>query len=84
MLQNGGIHAREWQSPEVVTGIMERLFDNQNDQGFYQYLLENNKIILLPSLNVDGFRQTQRFPINAIRSTDVEDASSTPRDGRMR
>ena len=84
MLQNGGIHAREWQTPEVVTGIMERFFENRADQGFYQYLMENTKIVLIPSLNISGFRQTQRFPINAVRSTDVSDSSNTPRDGRMR
>ena len=25
MLMNGGIHAREWQTPETVTGIMEHM-----------------------------------------------------------
>ncbi len=84
MLQNGGIHSREWQSPEVLTGIMERFSEQQNDNGFYQYLLENNKIVLIPSLNISGFRQTQRYPTNAVRSTDVDDSSTTPRDGRMR
>ena len=84
MLQNGGIHAREWQTPEVITGIMERFFENRSDQGFYQYLMENSKIVLIPSTNISGFRQTQRFPINAVRSTDVSDSSNTPRDGRMR
>jgi len=84
MLQNSGIHAREWQTPEVITGIMERFFDNRDDQGFYQYLMENTKIVLIPTLNISGFRQTQRFPVNAIRSTDVGDSTNTPRDGRMR
>jgi len=84
MIQNGGIHAREWQTPEVITGIMERFSEQQNDNGFYQYMLENNKIILIPSLNIGGFRQTQRFPINANRSTDIDDTSNSPRDGRMR
>ena len=85
LLQNGGIHAREWQSPEVITGIMERFFEHQNDQGFYQYLLENSQIILIPVLNVDGFKQTQRYPVNAIFSIDQDDSVGvTPRDGRMR
>ncbi len=84
MLQNGGIHAREWQSPEVVTGIMERLYNNESDQGFYQYLLENNKIILIPVLNVDGFKQTQAYPNQVMQSTYFDDPSSWPRDGRMR
>src|SRR5688572_8949234 len=35
MLTNGGIHAREWQTPEVVTGIMELLHENQDDNYLY-------------------------------------------------
>jgi hypothetical protein len=31
MLSNGGIHAREWQSPEVTTGIIELLADSPAD-----------------------------------------------------
>ncbi len=84
MLQNGGIHAREWQTPEVVTGILERFYNNQNDQGFYQYLLENSQIILIPVLNVSGFKQTQRYPNQAMYSTDQDDGANWPRDGRMR
>ena len=48
MLTNGGIHAREWQSPEVVTGIMELFAENETDNGFYRYLLDNANIILIP------------------------------------
>ncbi|MCO7225343.1 M14 family zinc carboxypeptidase [Pleionea sp. CnH1-48] len=84
MLQNGGIHAREWQSPEVVTGIIERFFDNEQDQGFYQYLLENTSVIIIPVLNIDGFTQTQRSPTRVMLSTFSGDSSTTPRDGRMR
>lgn len=84
VLQNGGIHAREWQSPEVVSGIIERFFEHQNDKGFYQYLLENSQIIIIPVLNIDGFKQTQRYPANAILSTDQDDPGNWPRDGRMR
>ena len=81
---NGGIHAREWQSPEAVTGIIERLMANQDDQGFYQYLLENTNIIILPVLNVDGFLQTQRFPDRVMETTFPDDPPDWPRDGRMR
>ncbi len=84
MLQNGGIHAREWQSPEVVTAIMERLYDNENDQGYYQYLIENNQMVIIPVLNIDGFRQTQNYPTQVMQSTFPSDPSSWPRDGRMR
>lgn len=77
-LINGGIHAREWQTPEAVTGYMEYLFDNQGDQHLAQFLLENMHFVVIPVLNIDGFLQTQRFP------NLVTDTSSTPRDGRMR
>lgn len=40
-LTNGGIHAREWQSPEVVTGILELLALHENDNHFYDYLRDN-------------------------------------------
>ncbi|MEM6576341.1 MAG: M14 family zinc carboxypeptidase, partial [Pseudomonadota bacterium] len=88
MLTNGGIHAREWQTPEVVTAVMERLSDNQGDNYFHDYLLENTNIIVLPVMNVDGFLQTQRFPTENWLRTDPfdlpDDPSPAPRDGRMR
>jgi murein tripeptide amidase MpaA len=77
-LINGGIHAREWQSPEALTGYMERLSDESEDQHIAQYLLENLNLVLIPVLNVDGFLQTQRFP------TQVTSSQQQPRDGRMR
>jgi len=84
MLTNGGIHAREWQSPEIVTGIMELLVDQQNDHYLYRYLLDNANIILIPVLNVDGFMQTQRYPDSNWLGTDPDDPEGAPRDGRMR
>lgn len=87
-LTNGGIHAREWQTPEVVTGIMELFAERQGDNHFYDFLLENVNIILLPVQNVDGFLQTQRYPSqNWLRSDPfdvVDDPQPSPRDGRMR
>lgn len=78
VLINGTIHAREWQSPEVVTGFIEYLYDRQNDQHLAQYIIENLNFVVLPVLNIDGFIQTQRFP------TQVTDSRQTPRDGRLR
>ncbi len=78
MLVNGGIHAREWQSPEVLTGIMETLNENAQDQSLHQYLLENTTIIAVPVNNVDGFLQTQRYPAQNWL------IQGLPRDGRMR
>lgn len=84
VLLNGGIHAREWQSPEVTTGLIELLDDQSNDQHFYQYLLENMNIAVIPVLNVDGFLQTQRFPSQNYLDSDPDNPATSPRDGRMR
>jgi hypothetical protein len=79
MMANGGIHAREWQSPETLTQIITDFHDHSDDESFYQYLLENAAIITIPSNNIDGFLQTQRYPTQNWYS-----ASIGPRDGRMR
>jgi len=87
-LTNGGIHAREWQTPEVVTGIMELFAEQQGDHHFYDFLLDNVNMVLLPVQNVDGFVQTQRYPTQNWLYTDpfdlANDPQSSPRDGRMR
>ncbi len=79
MLINGSIHAREWQSPEVMTGIIELLDANSQDNSLHQYLLENTTIVSLPINNVDGLLQTQRYPAENWFSSQIG-----PRDGRMR
>lgn len=80
-LINGGIHAREWQTPEAVTGFIERLYDNHNNQYLEQYLIENLNMHFIPVLNIDGFKQTQSYPnqVSVFAS-----APGSPRDGRMR
>lgn len=88
VLQNGGIHAREWGTPEVVAGIIEQLAADAGGSGLGRYLLDNLSMVAIPVLNVDGFLQTQRFPDQALVSEDgdVERANDPnyPRDGRMR
>jgi hypothetical protein len=84
MLTNGGIHAREWQSPEVATGIIELLVLSEDDHHLISYLRDNANILVIPVLNVDGFLQTQRFPSENWMGTDPEDPEESPRDGRMR
>ena len=84
MLSNGGIHAREWQSPEVTTGIIELLALAEEDHHLISYLRENANIIVIPVLNIDGFLQTQRFPEEDWMGTDPNDPEYSPRDGRMR
>jgi len=79
MMVNGGIHAREWQSPETLTQIITLFHENSDDESFYQFLLENAAIITIPSNNIDGFLQTQRYPSQNWYSNTIG-----PRDGRMR
>ncbi len=83
-LTNGGTHAREWQTPEVVTGILELLALHENDNYFYDYLRDNVNMIVIPTLNIDGFLQTQRTPSLNYLGTDPDFPASWPRDGRMR
>ncbi len=84
VLQNGGIHAREWSTPEITTAIIERLIENEDDHWLYQYLLENLNIIIQPVENIDGFLQTQRFPNTVLQTQSADDPTNWPRDGRMR
>lgn len=84
MLSNGGIHAREWQSPEVTTGIIELLATTADDNHLISYLRDNANIIVIPVMNVDGFLQTQRYPNLSWMGTDPGFPDSSPRDGRMR
>lgn len=87
MLINGGIHAREWQSPEVTTGLMELLATREDDP-LIDYLRDNVNGVVIPVLNIDGFLQTQRYPSSNYLGTSPQDPANTPepspRDGRMR
>jgi len=84
MLTNGGIHAREWQSPEVATGIIELLVLAEEDHHLISYLRDNANVMVIPVLNVDGFLQTQRTPGKNWMGTDPDNPEYSPRDGRMR
>jgi len=84
MLTNGGIHAREWQSQEVATGIIELLALSEDENHLISYLRDNANILVIPVLNVDGFLQTQRTPSTNWIDTDPDDPELSPRDGRMR
>ncbi|HEU4516846.1 MAG TPA: M14 family zinc carboxypeptidase, partial [Steroidobacteraceae bacterium] len=78
VLVNGGIHAREWQTPEAVTAVFEALVEGKADGGFVQYLVENLNTVLVPVNNVDGFIQTQLYPVTVTADREQ------PREGRMR
>ncbi len=83
-LTNGGIHAREWSTPEAVTGILELIATAPADQHIYDYLREQVNMIVIPVLNVDGFLQTQRDPTLNYLGSDPDFPDDSPRDGRMR
>jgi Zinc carboxypeptidase len=78
VLINGGIHAREWQTPEAVTALYETLIDGKSNGGLEQYLIENLTTVLVPVNNVDGFLQTQLYPDRTSADR------LQPREGRMR
>ncbi|MEO1245239.1 MAG: M14 family zinc carboxypeptidase [Pseudomonadota bacterium] len=90
VLINGGIHAREWASPEVVTELFEQLVERKVDGGVVQYIVENVNTVLLPVNNVDGFIQTQRYPTQVTPTppgppvVPESELFDSPRDGRMR
>lgn len=78
VLVNGGIHAREWQTPEAVTALLEALVEGKNDASLADYLVDNLTTVVVPVNNVDGFLTTQLYPDRT--SADREQ----PREGRMR
>ena len=87
MLQSGGMHAREWASPEAVLGIAESLVEHANDGGVVSWLIDQANVVLIPVLNPDGFTTTQRYPTTTRIGEDPQNSSSDPqypRDGRMR
>lgn len=83
-LTNGGIHAREWQSPETVTGILELIATAPRDAWLYDYLRDNVNMVVIPVLNIDGFIHTQRQPSLNYLQSDPDFPNDWPRDGRMR
>ncbi len=83
-LTNGGIHAREWQTPETVTGILELIATAPGDAWLYDYLRDSVNMVVIPVLNIDGFLQTQRYPNLNYLQTDPDFPANWPRDGRMR
>ncbi len=95
-LISGTIHAREWASPEVVVGLIERFAERADDGGVYRYLLDHLRLVVVPVLNPDGFAHTQRhaartlqteFPSDpqpAQQSANPPEYRNYPRDGRLR
>lgn len=86
MLVNGGIHAREWQSPESVTEIIETMAEIQDDGWLGSYLRDEANVMIIPVLNVDGLIQTQLYPdrVSGTRGATDPVNQHYPREGRMR
>jgi hypothetical protein len=84
LLINGGIHAREWGTPELTTALIEAAVDHAGDGWLWDYLVETVHFTVLPVNNVDGFRQTQRYPTLVLVGADPRWPQFWPRDGRMR
>ena len=82
-LVNGGLHAREWASPELATGLIEAYAAHAGDRHLYDYLIDNVSFTVLPVNNVDGFLQTQRYPTQVLIGLNPT-VATWPRDGRMR
>jgi hypothetical protein len=78
VMVNGGIHAREWQTPEAVTALLETLAERKGNRGLEQYLVENLTTVIVPVNNIDGFIETQTYPDRATAHREQ------PRAGRMR
>lgn len=51
---DGGIHAREWIAPAVVTYIIQELVENENNR----YMIENVDWVFIPVVNPDGYEYT--------------------------
>ena len=83
MIVTGGIHAREWISPEVTLRVAERFLDPEElgTAGRLKFLNQNVEICLIPVLNPDGFHYAQE---NATRTVAYTGGASFYADGRFR
>jgi hypothetical protein len=77
----GGVHANEWASPEVVAAIFEWLALERDTDVVLRYLLENTVTLVHPLTNPDGFIQTQVYYDSTVNG---DGAGRSGRDGRMR
>jgi len=84
VLINGGLHAREWGTPELTTALIETMAERVGDAHLYDYLSENVHFVVVPVSNIDGLIQTQRYPTRVLVGADPRVPDSWPRDGRMR
>lgn len=60
VLISGGIHAREWLSPAVVSYLINFIVNDYKTNGQWKELLENNQYYIIPISNPDGYVYTYK------------------------
>ncbi|MBS3816961.1 MAG: hypothetical protein KGY76_05300 [Candidatus Thermoplasmatota archaeon] len=55
MLLDGGIHAREWSGPQVVSYFTWRILNEYDTNETINWLVNNRKIFVVPQSNPDGY-----------------------------
>nr|MBV6631366.1 hypothetical protein [Oceanococcus sp. HetDA_MAG_MS8] len=92
VLYTGGIHAREWASPEAVLGLAEWL-TLERQQPLVSWAAQSIPLCLLTVMNPDGLAHTQQIaaqtriceaPEQPGVGANCAASTSVPRDGRMR
>lgn len=92
VLYTGGIHAREWASPEAVLGLAEWL-SLETEQPLVRWVAQTVPLCLLSVVNPDGLAHTQQIasqtriceaPEQPGVGPDCPANVAVPRDGRMR
>ena len=61
---DGGMHAREWISPAVVTYLLQKLLDDRKNKFSNRHLVDQLDWYILPIANPDGYewsRTEDRF-----------------------
>jgi hypothetical protein len=88
----GGIHAREWASPEAVLGLAEWL-SLERSQPLVSWVAQTVPLCLISVMNPDGLAHTQQIaaqtriceaPEQPGVSANCPANTAIPRDGRMR
>jgi predicted deacylase len=60
VLFQGGIHAREWLSPETMRLTAKSLLEDYSKDGYVKYLVDNAEIWIVPIVNPDGYEYDRK------------------------
>lgn len=60
----GGIHAREWLAPNVVSYLIDAIIDDAKNGGEWANLLKDNTYYIIPVVNPDGYIYTYQAQDN--------------------